>query len=65
MVKGLSCDEFDGIVTISGDGLIHEVVNGIMRRQDYKEFLEKVTIGFIPGGTANGLVKSVLDEGGE
>lgn len=26
--------EFDGIITVSGDGLIHEVVNGIYRRKD-------------------------------
>ena len=25
---------YDGIITVSGDGLIHEVVNGIYRRQD-------------------------------
>jgi sphingosine kinase len=26
--------DYDGIITVSGDGLIHEVVNGIYRRQD-------------------------------
>lgn len=52
--------EFDNIVTVSGDGLLFEVVNGIMARQDRAEFLKKVTIGAIPGGTGNGLVKSIL-----
>jgi len=61
----LAVNEFDGIVTISGDGLIHEVVNGIMMRKDRMEFLKNVTIGTIPGGTANGLAKSILDESGE
>ena len=65
IVQGLAPGEFDAIVTISGDGLIHEVVNGIMLRKDKYQFLQTVTIGFIPGGTANGLVKSVLDKSGE
>ena len=64
-MQGLAAHEYDAVVTVSGDGLIHEVVNGIMRRSDAFDFLKKVTIGCIPGGTANGLVKSILDEGGE
>lgn len=27
--------DYDGIVTVSGDGLIHEVVNGLYRRSDW------------------------------
>lgn len=30
----LTPGEYDGIVTVSGDGLIHEVVNGLYRRED-------------------------------
>lgn len=30
----LKQDDYDGIVTVSGDGLIHEVVNGLYRRGD-------------------------------
>lgn len=53
--------DYDGIVTVSGDGLIHEVVNGIYRRHDWVHLMSTITLGFIPGGSANGLVKSVLD----
>ena len=52
-------------MTVSGDGLIHEVVNGLCTRDDWKQFKETITIGCIPGGTANGLVKSLLDHTGE
>lgn len=49
------------MVTVSGDGLIHEVVNGLCNRADWEsDFMETITIGCIPGGTANGLVKSIL-----
>ena len=57
--------DFDGIVTVSGDGLIHEVVNGLYRRKDQIQMMQKTTIGFIPGGSANGLVKAVLDYSSE
>jgi len=48
------------MLTISGDGLIHESVNGAMSRPDKDELLESLTFGFIPAGTANGLHKSVM-----
>ena len=57
--------DFDGIVTVSGDGLIHEVVNGLYRRSDAITMMASTAIGFIPGGSANGLVKAVLDYSGE
>lgn len=56
---------FDGIVSVSGDGLFHEIVNGLMSRSDWEEIKEKITLGIIPGGTSNGLVKSLLDLQGE
>ena len=47
-------------MTVSGDGLIHEVVNGIMNRTDRDAFLDTITFGLIPGGTGNALCKSIL-----
>jgi sphingosine kinase len=47
--------EFDGLVTISGDGLLFEVINGVMSRPDWKRVLSHVTFGAIAGGSANGL----------
>lgn len=45
---------------MSGDGLIHEVVNGLYRRNDWLQIMATLTLGFIPGGSANGLAKAVL-----
>ena len=53
--------QFDGIMTISGDGLIHEAINGIMQRPDKDQFMETIAFGFIPAGTSNGLHKSVME----
>jgi len=52
--------QYDCISTVSGDGLVFEVVNGIMTRPDYDNFKDNITFGPIPGGTSNGLVKSIL-----
>ena len=61
----LMAKEFDSIVTVSGDGLIHEIVNGLLTRDDWKDFKDTITLGCIPGGTGNGLVKSLLVRDGE
>eukprot|EP00002_Diphylleia_rotans_P022288 TRINITY_DN4367_c0_g1_i2.p1 TRINITY_DN4367_c0_g1~~TRINITY_DN4367_c0_g1_i2.p1 ORF type:complete len:408 (+),score=56.90 TRINITY_DN4367_c0_g1_i2:51-1274(+) len=45
---------FDAIVTISGDGTIHEVLNGLMSRPDWKEIVQ-IPLGCVPGGSGNAL----------
>lgn len=55
---------FDGIVVISGDGLIFEVVNGIMKRPDRLQVMSKIPLGIIPGGSGNGLAFSILHANG-
>ena len=52
-------------MTVSGDGLVHEVINGLMNRPDSKQLCEASIFGVVPGGTGNGLVKSLLDRGNE
>lgn len=36
-----------------------------MSRPDREEFFDKTTFGFIPAGTANGLIKSITDQNDE
>ncbi|XP_072988577.1 sphingosine kinase 2-like isoform X2 [Typha latifolia] len=52
--------KYDGIVCISGDGILVEVVNGLLRRGDWVTAI-KVPLGIIPAGTGNGMAKSLLD----
>tara|TARA_A100000164_G_scaffold208797_1_gene185099 strand:- start:3900 stop:4787 length:888 start_codon:yes stop_codon:yes gene_type:complete len=40
---------YDGICAIGGDGTMHEIINGILKRKDQK----KLPIGLITGGTGN------------
>ena len=60
-MQKLEIDQFDGVVSVSGDGLFHEIVNGLMGRADWEEIKSKISLGIIPGGTSNGLVKSLLE----
>ncbi|XP_071747258.1 LOW QUALITY PROTEIN: sphingosine kinase 1 [Lepeophtheirus salmonis] len=54
-VKHLDLNEPIHIVTVSGDGLLFEVINGLYQRSDWKEGIANVWIGLIPCGTGNAL----------
>ena len=55
-------NSYCGIVTISGDGLMFEVLNGMYKRwpDDWQERLGKIPIGLVPGGSGNALNCSIL-----
>merc|ERR1712110_966557 len=57
-------DRYRGIVTISGDGLMFEVLNGIYKRWplDWADRLSGIPIGLVPGGLGNALNCSVLHQ---
>jgi sphingosine kinase len=54
----IDLSQYDGIITVSGDGLLHEVVNGILRREDWAQAVT-VPLGIVPGGSGNGLAASI------
>jgi sphingosine kinase len=58
-------DEYDGVVSVSGDGLLHEIINGILNRKDKYYLKRKIPIGIIPGGSADGLSKSLMEKSEE
>lgn len=47
-IKTLNLEDYSGILVISGDGLAHEVFNGLMEREDWRKAI-KTPIGHIPG----------------
>ncbi|KAL0464258.1 UNVERIFIED_CONTAM: Sphingoid long-chain bases kinase [Sesamum latifolium] len=49
----------DGIICIGGDGIINEVLNGLLSRDNQRE-ATTVPIGIIPAGSDNSLVWTVL-----
>ncbi|XP_023731380.1 sphingosine kinase 2 isoform X1 [Lactuca sativa] len=60
----LDLSKYDGIICVSGDGILVEVVNGLLEREDWEAAL-KMAIGVIPAGTGNGMIKSLLDSVGQ
>jgi len=57
--RDLHLNECDGVVIVSGDGLLYEVVNGLMSRPDWLEAVQRITIGTIAGGSGNGMAASL------
>ncbi|KAM0872386.1 hypothetical protein ACQ4PT_038775 [Festuca glaucescens] len=59
LATSLDLGRYDGIVCVSGDGVLVELVNGILQRTDREEAI-KMPIGIVPAGTGNGMAKSLL-----
>ncbi|KAM7277012.1 hypothetical protein ACFE04_018878 [Oxalis oulophora] len=49
----------DGIICVGGDGIINEVLNGLLSRDNQREGIS-IPIGIIPAGSDNSLVWTVL-----
>lgn len=49
----------DGIVCVGGDGIVNEVLNGLLSRENQKESIS-IPIGVIPAGSDNSLIWTVL-----
>eukprot|EP01126_Amoeba_proteus_P050700 TRINITY_DN6009_c0_g1_i24.p1 TRINITY_DN6009_c0_g1~~TRINITY_DN6009_c0_g1_i24.p1 ORF type:complete len:162 (+),score=27.58 TRINITY_DN6009_c0_g1_i24:377-862(+) len=49
ITHSLNLNDFYGLVTVSGDGLLNEALNGLMSRDDYAEMLRSLRFGVIPG----------------
>jgi sphingosine kinase len=50
----------DTIITVGGDGILFEVINGLYSREDVRSSRAPIPVFPIPGGTGNGLAKSIL-----
>lgn len=54
-------DGIDAVVAVGGDGLLYECVQGLASRSDADEVLARVALAPVPGGTGNGLAKTLLE----
>ncbi|XP_042438190.1 sphingosine kinase 1-like [Zingiber officinale] len=64
IAKTMDLLKYDGIVCVSGDGVLVEVVNGLLQREDWDSAIQ-VPLGIIPAGTGNGMAKSLLHSVGD
>jgi sphingosine kinase len=61
IAKELSVDDYDVLVTVSGDGLVHEVMNGFANHSNPQKAFN-IPIAPIPCGSGNGLSLNLLGE---
>ncbi|KAL5151280.1 Sphingosine kinase 1 [Glycine soja] len=62
VARSLDITKYHGIVCVSGDGILVEVVNGLLQREDWDTAI-KMPLGVVPAG--NGMAKSLLDSVGD
>eukprot|EP00339_Tiarina_fusa_P001142 CAMPEP_0117008042 /NCGR_PEP_ID=MMETSP0472-20121206/7704_1 /TAXON_ID=693140 ORGANISM="Tiarina fusus, Strain LIS" /NCGR_SAMPLE_ID=MMETSP0472 /ASSEMBLY_ACC=CAM_ASM_000603 /LENGTH=562 /DNA_ID=CAMNT_0004709979 /DNA_START=17 /DNA_END=1705 /DNA_ORIENTATION=- len=51
--------EYDGVIAVGGDGVLHEIFQGIKDRPDFEEIMATTKLGHIGAGTSNGFAKSL------
>ncbi|KAG1928650.1 sphingosine kinase 1 [Pimephales promelas] len=58
LARNADLTQWDALVILSGDGLLFEVVNGLMERQDWEKAIQ-TPLGILPGGSGNALAASI------
>ncbi|CAL9693796.1 unnamed protein product [Knipowitschia caucasica] len=58
LVRKADLTQWDALVILSGDGLLFEVINGLMDREDWQQAIQ-TPLGILPGGSGNALAASV------
>lgn len=58
LVRAEDLRRWDALVVMSGDGLIHEVVNGLMERPDWETAIQKPLCS-LPAGSGNAMAASL------
>ncbi|KAL3996257.1 ubiquitin carboxyl-terminal hydrolase BAP1 [Sarotherodon galilaeus] len=58
MLKEADLSQWDALVIMSGDGLLYEVINGLLERPDWEEAI-RTPLGILPGGSGNALAASI------
>ncbi|XP_028317352.1 sphingosine kinase 1-like [Gouania willdenowi] len=57
MVRDTDLSQWDALVIMSGDGLLYEVINGLLERPDWESAI-RTPLGILPGGSGNALAAS-------
>lgn len=55
--KANDLTNYDAIISVGGDGVFHEIINGALTRSDWSEII-KIPFGLLPAGSGNGLSAS-------
>nr|XP_057934932.1 sphingosine kinase 1 [Doryrhamphus excisus] len=58
LVREADLSQWGAVVILSGDGLLFEVINGLLDRSDWEEAI-RTPLGILPGGSGNALATSI------
>ncbi|XP_054287468.1 sphingosine kinase 2-like isoform X2 [Macrosteles quadrilineatus] len=60
LVRSLDIYQYGGgLIAMGGDGILFEIINGMMERLDWETAFQKLKLGIIPCGSGNGLAKTI------
>lgn len=60
----MDLSQYDALIVISGDGLLHEIINALCKRDDSEE-ARMCPVSCIPSGSANAFAKVLCEKSGE
>lgn len=58
IVKKMDLSAFDGMITVSGDGLFHELIDAMLNRADW-DTVRLIPIGCVGAGTSRAFNKNI------
>uniref|UniRef100_A0A3Q3XEB3 sphingosine kinase n=1 Tax=Mola mola TaxID=94237 RepID=A0A3Q3XEB3_MOLML len=58
LMREADLSQWDAFVILSGDGLLWEVINGLLERPDWEKAI-RTPLGILPGGSGNALAASI------
>lgn len=64
IMAALELGAWAGVVVVAGDGLLHEVYNGLLARPDWRAAIQ-FSVGALPGGSGNALVSTLASAQGD
>jgi len=60
IVQNMDVEPYDGVVTVSGDGGLWEITNGLYARKDWPNVCTTLPVGIVPGGSGHAMHCSLL-----
>ena len=65
IVHSADLSAIQGIICVGGDGVLNEAIQGLMDRKDFEAVSKSVALCAVPGGTGNGMAKSLAERAGK
>ena len=59
-IRSLPVENYSAIISVSGDGMLHHIINSLAARPDWKRATQ-IPLGIIPAGSSNGLAFSLYE----